>query len=283
MQADYLLLGSLVALYTTISRLSFAYIPCPEHLKPKNNKDKKTKEYFDYYGNYISMYHAISSLLLTAFVLVTEDFAYNAPTTFIMKVAIYNSLAYFTSDMFISIYFGYMSVPLALHHIGSIICTATVFYTQTGGAEVAVGILLAESSNPCNLTRELLKHFNKDKSSLYLLMSAGFISSFVIARFFILPIFLVKFYPSNSLLLIKIMFGFVWFVSWHWLFIIVNFGIKALRDAFAGDNKSGKPNVWDVAYALISKIRKNKPFMAAYYAGTAFLSFGTLYLAHGKS
>jgi hypothetical protein len=282
MIADSVLLGSLLAVYTAVSRISFAYVPCPEHLQPKNTKGKRTKEYFDYYGNYISMFHAVSSLLLTAFVLVTEDFAFNAPSTFMMKVAIYNSLAYFSSDMIISIYYGYMSVALGLHHIGSIICTATVFFAQAGGAEVAVGILLAESSNPCNLTREILKHFKKDKTVLYLLMSVGFIGAFVIARFVILPLFLVNFYPSNSLLLIKIMFGFVWFVSFHWLFIIVNFGIKALKDALDGDNKSGKASVWNTAYVLVSKLRKNKPFLAAYYAATAWLSFGTLYLAHGN-
>jgi hypothetical protein len=280
MLADSLLLGSLTALYFAVSKLSFAYIPCPEQLQPKNTKGKRTKEYFDYYGNYISMVHAYSSLLLTAYVLLAEEFAFNAPSTPAMKVAIYNSLAYFSSDMIISIVYGYMSAPLALHHIGSILCTGTVFFVQAGGSEVALGIFLAELSNPCNLTREVLKYFKKDKTQLYQLMCVGFIGTFVIARFFIIPLFLAKLYPSSSLLAIKFMFALVWFVSWHWLFIIVNFGIKAAKDSL---DASVKTSPILTASAIMSKLRKNKVFLASYYLGTAWLSFGTLYLAHGKA
>jgi hypothetical protein len=283
MLSDSLLLGSLLGVYFTFSKLSFSNIECPEHLQPKNTKDRRTKEYFDYYGNYLSMVHAYSSLLLTAYVLLTEEFVFNAPSTFAMKVAIYNSLAYFTSDLIISIYYGYMNAPLALHHVGSIVCTLTVFIAQAGGHETAVGIFLAELSNPCNLTREVLKYFKKDKTQLYGLMSVGFIASFVIARFVIIPLFLVQLYPSNSLLIIKFMFATVWFVSWHWLFIIVNFGLKAIKDAKDAEGKNDKNATIYKVYAIVSKLRKNKAFLASYYLGTTWLSFGTLYLAHGKA
>jgi hypothetical protein len=283
MLSDSLLLGSLIGAYFTFSKLSFSNIECPEHLKPKNTKDRRTKDYFDYYGNYLSMVHAYSSLLLTAYVLLTEEFAFNAPSTFAMKVAIYNSLAYFTSDLIISVFYGYMTAPLALHHVGSIVCTLTVFIAQTGGYETAVGIFLAELSNPCNLTREVLKHFKKDKTQLYGLMSAGFIATFVIARFFVIPVFLVSLYPSNSLLIIKFMFATVWFVSWHWLFIIFNFGLKAIKDGVDAEGKADKTHPIYKIYGVASKLRKNKAFLASYYLGTAWLSFGTLYLAHGKA
>jgi len=283
MEADFLLLGALIAPYLVMSQLSFKYIPCPEHLKPANNKDKRTREYFDYYGNFFPFFHAVSSVILSALVLCIEGMSYNAPTTPFMKVVIYNSLAYFISDMIIAIYYGYMSGALFCHHIGSILAMATVFITQAGGAEVAVGILLAESSNPCNLSREILKHWKQEKTQLYFLMSVGFILFFVGARFFVFPFYMIALYPSPSHIAIKLMIAFVWFVSWHWLFIIVNFGVKALKDAFDGDGKSGKPNVWRTPYAVLGKLRKNKPFLAAYYLSTAWLSFGTLYLAHGKS
>jgi hypothetical protein len=278
--ADSLLLGALTSAYFLVPQLAFRYVPCPEHLKPKNNKDRRTKDYFDYYGNYISMVHAYSSLLLTAYVLLTEEFAFGAVSSFSMKVAIYNSLAYFLADTIVSLYYGYFNAPLALHHVGSIICTGTVFVTGTCGSETALGIFLAELSNPCNLTREVLKHFKKDKTELYGLMSAGFVGAFVIARFFIIPFVLVKLYPSNSLLVAKLMFALVWFVSWHWLFIIINFGIKAVKDAH---EKEGKVNPWAKPYAFFSKLRKNKAFLASYYIGTAWLSFGTLYLSHGNA
>jgi hypothetical protein len=281
--SDCLLIAPLVGLYVIISRLSFAKIPCPEHLQPKNNKDKKTKDYFDYYGNYISMFHAITSLALSAYALSTEGLIFGIQTTLIMKLVAYNSMGYFIADTILSIYYGYLNPAMAVHHIASIICAGTVFYTQSCGAEQALGLLIGESSNPCNLYREILKHQKKDNSKLYFQMSAGFVATFVIARFVIAPFYLTQLYAAPTAFPIKFMIALVWFVSWHWLFIIINFGIKALRDALGEDPKSGKSNAFNSAYALISKVRKNKPFMTSYYIGAAWLSFGTLYLAHWKA
>jgi hypothetical protein len=282
MLADFLLLTPLVVLYMAVSRISFAKIPCPEHLQPKNNKDKKTTEYFDYYGNYISMFHAITSLILSAYALSMEGLTWGSTTTWTMKVMSYNSLAYFISDTILSIIYGYLTPSMAIHHIASIICSGTVFYTQSCGAENALGLLIGESSNPFNLYREILKHQKKEKTSLYLQMSAGFVATFVIARFIVAPFYLFDLYAAPTAFPIKFMIALVWFVSWHWLFMIINFGMKAVKDALGGDVKAGKANGWNTAYALISKLRKNKPFMTSYYLGAAWLSFGTLYLAHGK-
>jgi hypothetical protein len=277
---DFLLLGALVGVYAVFSRASFSF-PCPPKLQPQNNNGKKTSEYYNYYGNYISMFHAITSIILSGFALATEGITYNAPTTFTMKVAIYNSLAYFIHDTLMGVICGYLTVPLLLHHIASTTVAGSVFYLQSCGSEVAVGIFLAEASNPCNLSRDILKYFNKDKSKLYFQLSLGFAGTFVLARFMILPIFLGNMYPAATHLSVKIMAGLIWFVSWHWLFIIFGFALKAFKEA--ADNGKDKPNFWLQPYTIFSKLRKNTGFLGAYYLGAAWLSFGTLYLAHGNA
>jgi len=275
---DFQLVGVLLAIYAAIYQISFR-LPCPEQLQPKNNKDKKTREYYDYYGNYIALSHAISSLLLSAYAFSAESLTFNAPTTFATKLVAYNSLAYFIHDTLACAYYGTLNLAMGLHHVASLLVTSTVFYLQASGSEVAVGLLLAEISNPFNLTREILKYFKRDKTSLYQFLSFGFAGVFVIGRFTILPFFLAALYPSSTHLSVKIMAGFIWFVSWHWLFVIFGFALKAIKEGAA----NGKPNGWTTAYAMFSRARKSKPFLATYYLGSAWLSFGTLYLAHSKA
>jgi hypothetical protein len=277
---DFQLLGVLIGIYAITSRACFSF-SCPTQLQPQNTKGKKTREYYDYYGCYLSLFHAYSSIILTGYALATEGITFNNQTTFTMKLAVYNSLAYFIHDTIMGMICGYLTLPLLLHHFASTTVAGSVFYLQSCGSEVAVGILLAELSNPFNLTREILRYFKRDKTKLYFQLSLGFASSFVIARFIILPFFLAAMYPAATHLAVKIMAGFIWFVSFHWLFIIVGFALKAFKEA-AGDGKD-KPNMWLKPYAIFSKVRKNPAFLAAYYLGGAWLSFGTIYLAHGNA
>jgi hypothetical protein len=281
---DYLVLGALIGIYIKTSGVIMQKVACPEHLQPKNTKGKRTKDYFDYYGNYFSMVHAITSLIFSVYALSQEGLTFGTPVkSWTMKIVAYNSLAYFISDTILASIYGYLDAAMIVHHVASVICSATVFFSQSCGAEQALGLIIGESSNPFNLTREILKHQKKDKSNLYLQMSVGFIVTFVGCRFIIAPFFIAKLYAAPTLFIFKLMIALVWFVSFHWLFMIINFGVKAVRDALEGDAKSGKSGVFTTAYAILSKLRKNKAFMAAYYLGTAWLSFGTLYLAHGSA
>jgi hypothetical protein len=198
-----------------------------------------------------------------------------------MKLAIYNTLAYFIQETILGIICGYLTIPLFIHHLASAVVAGSVFYLQSCGSEVAVGIFLAELSNPFNLSREILRYFKRENTKLYLQASMGFVITFIIARFFVLPFFLAAMYPAATHLSVKIMAGAIWFVSFHWLFIIIGFAMKAFKE-LGGDGKD-KPNVWLKPYIIFSKLRKNPAFLVAYYLGSAWLSFGTIYLAHGNA
>jgi len=229
------------------------------------------------------MVHAISSLIFSVIALYQEGLTFNAPlTNWSVKLACYNSLAYFISDTILALKYGYLDAAMAVHHIASVVVSGTVFLSQSCGAEQALGLIIGESSNPFNLYREILKGQKKDTSKLYLQMSIGFIVTFVGCRFIIAPFYIAQLYAAPTLFPIKIMIALVWFVSYHWLFMIVNFGVKALRDAIEG-NKAAKPGVFTKAYALLSILRKNKAFMTSYYLATGWICFGTLYLAHWKT
>jgi len=281
---DLLLLGGLFVMWVGISRICFAAFACPEHLQPRNNKGKKSKYYYDYYGNYVSICHAVIAMILGGYVILTEGVNFGIENTFIVKVAISNTLAYFIYDTLISEYHRYNTLPMTLHHIGALLCAGSVFIQNSGGSELAFGLLLAESSNPFNLTREILRHWKLESSKRYLNVSLAFASLFIISRFAFFPYFLTYLYPSNTIFMLKITFAFIWFVSWHWLFIIFNFAVKELKNFVQSEDKnSDKRNVWNMPYAVLSRLRKNKAFLVSFYLGAAWMSFGTLYLSHPRA
>ena len=61
---DISLVVGLFGFWALVSKLCFHLISCPEHLKPKEAGGKKTKHYYDYYGNFFSIAHALLTLVL---------------------------------------------------------------------------------------------------------------------------------------------------------------------------------------------------------------------------
>ena len=281
--ADIAMFAGFSAMWLKISSLCFNNFSCPDHLDPKNNNGKKTKTYYDYYGNYVSICHAVISMILCTIVFVTEGLTFGQPNSLATKIAIYNSFAYFVYDTIISEIHRYNTLAMSLHHVGALICTGVPCFTGANGCELAVSLIIAEVSNPFNLYREILRHKKQDGSKQYLQTSLSFACFFILSRFIAFPIVLAQMYPSQSHLALKMAIALVWFVSWHWLFVIFNFAVKELK-VFT-DNNEKRPNVsnvWTTIYALLSSLRKNRTFLLAFYAGSFWLSFGTLYLSHTR-
>lgn len=278
---DIAILVGYSAFWLGVSNLCFKSFPCPDHLLPKNNNGKKTKTYYDYYGNYVSICHAIIAMILSAYVVITEGLSYGLANTLAVKIAVYNSLVYFCYDTIISEYHRYNTLAMTLHHIGAVTSCAIIFFTGANGVEFLASLFIAETSNPFNLYREIMKHQKRESSKLYFKSSLAFASLFIISRFGFFPALLTKLYPSSSNIYLKSMLAFVWFVSWHWLFVIFNFAVKEIK-VFSESNqkKTDENNIWNTVYIVLSSLRKNKTFLIAFYVGAAWLSFGTLYLSH---
>jgi len=205
--------------------------PCPEHLSPKGAKGKKSKTYYEYFGHYASMVHALSSLVLATIVLKSEGVHFGQETSFIAKIAVLNSMGYFIYDAIYTLYAGFGNFPIILHHVMAIIMCGIVFLTGKNGNEYSVILIVGELSNPCNLIREIMKHFKKDNTRAYLQVSLGFVGIFIIMRFVVCPIWVIQMYPAPSDIIFKVAGAIVWFVSWHWLFIIFNFALKEMKKA----------------------------------------------------
>jgi len=249
----------------------------------RKKKGKANKTYYDYYGNYVSICHAVLCVIICGYVFFTEGVSYGAENTFAVKVAIFNTMAYFIYDTIISEYYGYNTLPMTFHHIGALVGTGTVFFSGTSGAELAYTLFIAEISNPFNLSREILKHYKKDNGKLYFQLSLLFVGLFILARFFIFPFIAWGLYPSATHIVLKITLGVLWFISWHWLFIIFNFALKEIKKSVdKKDAKPAKPTALDGLYNRLSGLRKNKPFLLSYYLFAGWISLGTLYMAHNK-
>jgi hypothetical protein len=278
---DIAILVGFSAMWLKVSSLCFNHFPCPDHLNPKNNNGKKSKRYYDYYGNYVSICHAVVAMILSSYVLITEGLSFGIANTLAVKIAVYNSFVYFLYDTIISEYHRYNTPAMTFHHIGAVLSCAVICYTQANGAEFLASLLIAEVSNPFNLYREIMKHNKQESSKLYFKFSLTFASLFIISRFGFFPYLLTKFYPSPSNVYLKVMLALVWFVSWHWLFVIFNFAVKEIKVfSESSQKKTDQTNTWNSIYLILSSLRKNKTFLIAFYVGAAWLSFGTLYLSH---
>jgi hypothetical protein len=71
-QTSWFIAICFTAIWTIIGKSCKLTFSCPKDLDPKNNEGKKTKKYYDYYGNYPSIIHAISSVLLGLFGILNE-------------------------------------------------------------------------------------------------------------------------------------------------------------------------------------------------------------------
>jgi len=279
-------LGGLVLAWTAIAKVCFAVFDCPEHLKPKNNNGKKTKHYYDYYGNYVSICHAISAVILGLYAYSVEGVTYGAENAGISKLVVYNSFAYFLYDTIISEIKGYNTLPMTLHHATVLIGTGMIiFYYKAYASEISYALAVIEISNPFNLSREILRHKKQDGGKKYLNVSLIFTILFIITRFLIFPFNLFKIYSFTNNLFIEFLVGFIWFISWHWLFIIFNFALKEVKvfSERSAKRDGAKSNIWTNSYSTLVGLRKNKFFLGSFYLSATALSFGTLALLHGSN
>jgi hypothetical protein len=80
-----------------------------------------------------------------------------------------------------------------------------------------------------------------------------------------IPIYLAQLYPGRAHIAIKILASIVWFISWYWLFIIINLATKEFKQ-----RNTTEGGFSERAYAFFYKLRKNKLFLKGYYLIAAF-------------
>mmetsp|Transcript_39370 Transcript_39370/g.35062 ORF Transcript_39370/g.35062 Transcript_39370/m.35062 type:complete len:283 (+) Transcript_39370:104-952(+) len=268
---------SLIPCWFGVLYASMKVIPCPENLHPKNNKGKIVRDYHKYYNNYPSIFHAVLSVILCTIYAISVGFTHGKDNDPLCNFIIANSLAYFIYDTICAEVLLKPDLAMRIHHLAGMSVLAAVLYIQNSGSECIGALLLAEISNPFNLYRDILKLRGEGDSDKFFQYSLTFASLFIFTRFIIIPIWLPFLYPGATHLLVKVFCGIVWFVSWHWFFIIISLATKAFKQRA----KSAEESVWEKMYKLFFKLRTSKAFLASYYATALYLCFGTLYFSHG--
>jgi len=280
MLSDILLIIGLLIFWTLVSSICFRVFPCPEQLKPKNTGNRKSKAYYDYYGNYVSIAHAIITFILSTYAFIKEGITVGEDNTPAINLVLYNSFAYFVYDTAVSEYYRYNTLPMTVHHITAVSITLASILLQNSGNEIVTCLMMAELNNPFNLSREIMKRFSMENTKIYFYMSLTFAILFVITRFICVPILLTMYYPGRTHIVVKLLAAMMWFVSWHWLFAILNLASKEIKNFAKKTDHTTTSRVLEVFYSFMVNCRKKKAFLGSYYLTAFFLCYGTLYMTH---
>mmetsp|Transcript_26601 Transcript_26601/g.23575 ORF Transcript_26601/g.23575 Transcript_26601/m.23575 type:complete len:174 (-) Transcript_26601:321-842(-) len=142
-------------------------IPCPEHLKPKNNQGKRTSNYHKFYNNYPSILHAVSAVVLGIIYAFKEEASFGQPNNTFGSFIMLNSYSYLLYDTIASELLFHPDLSMRFHHIlGVSLFGGSLFYDQSA-SELAYMLFIVEVPNPCNLYREILKLTKETESEKY--------------------------------------------------------------------------------------------------------------------
>jgi len=274
----WMVTGAFTLCYTVAGYAFKAGVGCPKDLDPINNNGKKSKHYYDYYGNYTSITHAVLGFFLSSYVLLSEGVTFGEPTTTKASFALAHSMGYFIYDTIQSEYHRYNALAMTFHHIAALLIFGTGLWTNKYGNECIMIVCMGEVSNPFNLYREILKWYKEENTDAYHYTSVIFAITFILARFVIGTVWIANFYYGKTDFGFKFFATMLWYVSWHWLFIIINMATKEFKQRASKSAKNS--GFWDNAYAAFFKLRKSKKFTISYYLVTAILTFGMLVIAH---
>ena len=120
-----------------------------------------------------------------------------------------HSMAYFTYDSIIEIYYGTDDLLTNLHHVIVVVSTSFFFFNKYGGFEYIGTIsfdnftvlhLTAEISNPFLILRTLLKIGGMKDSKLYEINDLIFATVFLFARMLLTPLVMIYMYEGRNVL-----------------------------------------------------------------------------------
>ena len=92
------------------------------------------------------------------------------------------SLAYFTIDLVIAIYYGLMDRPMIFHHLGAMLGLAYGCFAQVSGRELLFAMALLEVSNPFLHVRWMLRELDLKTTTVYKVNELAFFAVFVLIR-----------------------------------------------------------------------------------------------------
>ena len=160
-----------------------------KQIAPEPGKIEKITPYFYwmYYTNLVSLQHCLLGIILPLLSFYYYGFELNREAVYVHHLIIINSSAYFIYDLIMEWYYNILDLVTAIHHLCSILLPMYFFWNKYGGDEYLMTLFLAEVSNPCLITRTILKSLKKTDTNYFTWIEAFFAVSFLLIRVFIAP------------------------------------------------------------------------------------------------
>lgn len=197
-------------------------------LKEENKRLKALELYWGYLSNYVSIVHAILSIILAAYVVTTYGIVFRKANYIVEDVIITISLGYFVVDTLLSIFFGYGDSLMFFHHIECIVSLLYPVFKGYYGNIIVWAIMIAEISNPFMLLWKNFGIIKKKKLEFY--FGIVFSISFLILRTYCIGYVAFPLQSSEVSLLLKLHCGLLWYLSLYWCYIIINLLFKGIYE-----------------------------------------------------
>ena len=127
----------------------------PEPKKYEKGKWIKmpTPDYWAHYLEWVSIVHAVITLILGFYTSYHYGYDFNRKTLYIEYVMVCNSCGYFIYDTIAEWYSETFDTGMVAHHLASITVTGVTLYEHYGGCAMFNGLYFAEMSGPCFIYR----------------------------------------------------------------------------------------------------------------------------------
>ena len=175
------------------------------------------------------------------------------------------SLSYFWADTLFGLFYNTLTKDRLAHHFGVLIGLAASTTYGLFSFECSLSLVLAEFSNIFLSAREVLKYYQMESGALYVFNGIMFIISFLILRI-LGSLFLMPHLQSDPRkpLILNISAIILFWVSWQWVFQVINLGVKFFHEAYP-DVKGLKK-----VYGFLKVMRKPRYMMIYYIIVTWF-------------
>ena len=213
----------------------------------------------DIKNRFVSMFHGLASLILSASYLWRTGMHFCDESTYEERLIVLFSVTYFVYDFAACLYFGIWDKSLVLHHFCSIFGFMVAFLSTYGAKCSIYGLFIAETSNfPMHL-RVILRTKGKRHTKLYEVMESIYLIFYIVFRGLLAPfnVYACLSCPKTPVIVTS-MCIFLTLQSWH--FISKMFGIIKKKGREMQERKSKGLSLWwlEVNPALSSLTYFNK-------------------------
>ena len=242
----------------------FKVLKIPDSIRDENSHDKTLRAFWEYTGNYVSLIHAIISIGLGSYIIFSYELSYFAKNRSVEVNILAVSFAYFVVDTIIGLSFGFNDIAMLAHHFMSIVMIGYPILKGQYANIMIWGLIMGEISNPFMLTWKNLK--TEGKKEISTVFGILFAIIFILFRTYFLGTIAWPLFSLKVTLILKLSTGGLWFLSLHWVWIIINSFTKEMYN-------STKNKVFGSILRFLTILRKSIIFKVLFYSLLFYICF----------